>query len=255
MPNDTITFALEGTLTDKDLAESFRRFSELITALTREAGAGASISWTLSALEYGSAQATFKGEVVDHPEQIESVERVARAYVEVGNALQVDRPIPYSESVQRLARRIRQMLDGHIHTARFENVEGEAIVSPQSSTHLGEELISRAYGAAEGRVQTLSTRGTLRFILYDLMHDRAISCYLQEGREEIMRDAWGKLAIVEGLITRDATSGRPLTIRQVSRITRLPEPVGSWRDAMGASPWHLGRMLPEEAIRRLRDAD
>jgi hypothetical protein len=33
-----------------------------------------------------------------------------------------------------------------------------------------------------------------------------------------MRDAWGRVVVVEGLVTRDAETGRPLEIRQVKNV-------------------------------------
>jgi hypothetical protein len=104
-----------------------------------------------------------------------------------------------------------------------------------------------------GRVQTLSSRGRLRFTLYDALYDKAVSCYLAEGQEDIMRDAWGHVALVEGWVTRDPATDRPLSIRGIERVTLLPEgdPHG-YRRARGAV---LGRELPEAIIRRLRDGD
>jgi hypothetical protein len=112
-----------------------------------------------------------------------------------------------------------------------------------------------AYGGIEGRVQTLSSRGSLRFTLYDLLHDRAVSCYLASGAEETMRDVWGKLALVEGWVKRDAQTGRPITVRQIRNVTLLAEyPPASYKDARGAVKRQPGQMRGEEIIRRLRDA-
>ena len=76
-----------------------------------------------------------------------------------------------------------------------------------------------AYGGVTGRIQTLSSRGGLRFTLFDTLFDRAVSCYLAEGQEELMRDVWGRMAVVEGLVTRDRATGRPQVIRSVRGVT------------------------------------
>jgi hypothetical protein len=111
-----------------------------------------------------------------------------------------------------------------------------------------------SYGAITGRVQTLTNRGGLRFALYDTLHDRAVSCYLAEGHESIMRDMWGRLASVEGLIRRDPITGRPLTIRDIRQIEPLPEHAPQALEAVrGISPSPQG-LRAEDAIRRLRDA-
>jgi hypothetical protein len=101
----------------------------------------------------------------------------------------------------------------------------------------------------------LTNRGSLRFTLYDLLNDKAVSCYFSEGKQELIRDMWGKLAIVEGIVSRDPINGRPLVIRQVNNLTPLDE-LGrhfEYQDAMGVAP-SLSGLSPEEAIRRIRDA-
>ena len=110
-------------------------------------------------------------------------------------------------------------------------------------------------GAIAGRVQTLGDHADLRFNLYDTLFDRAVACYLTPGQEEIMRDAWGERARVSGRITREGSTGRPLSIRNIVAVDILQdaEP-GSYRQARGAVPRPPGALLPEDAIRRLRDA-
>ena len=84
------------------------------------------------------------------------------------------------------------------------------------------------------------------------MHDRAVSCYVAEGHEAIMRDLWDKRAIVEGLVTREPNTGRPMSIRGVTTVRLLDDKEGDYRDARGVVPF-AGGPSPEEIIRRLRD--
>jgi hypothetical protein len=100
----------------------------------------------------------------------------------------------------------------------------------------------------------MTSRGRLRFTLYDLIDDRAISCYLAPGSEDIMREAWGKLVTAEGLVRRDPDTGRATSVRQVKAIQIIPEgKPGDYREAVGAALGFLGGELPEEVIRRARD--
>lgn len=120
---------------------------------------------------------------------------------------------------------------------------------------IGERVKVQAYGAVEGRVQTLTSCRALRFNLFDSLHDRTVSCYLQEGQEGIMREAWGRRASVEGLISREAQSGRPVAIRQISRVKIIGEvEPGSYLHARAVSPLRPGDPMPEKTIRRLRNA-
>jgi hypothetical protein len=95
----------------------------------------------------------------------------------------------------------------------------------------------------------------LRFTLYDLLHDDAVSCYLEEGYEDIMRTLWGKLVTVEGIVKRDPLTGAPQTVRQITKVEPMPEvEPESWRRARGIVPIGPRGLMPEKAIRRLRDA-
>lgn len=111
-----------------------------------------------------------------------------------------------------------------------------------------------AFGAVEGRVQTLSNRGSLHFIVYDLLFDKAISCYLEEGQEETMRDVWGQMAVVEGIVKRDPRSGRPLTIRRIRNVQpQRSVDSDAWRAAEGVLR-SVANEPAEQTIRRIRDA-
>jgi hypothetical protein len=111
------------------------------------------------------------------------------------------------------------------------------------------------FGAVEGRIQTVSNRGSLHFVLYDRVNDKAVSCYLKEDQRDWMNAAWDRLAVVQGWVKRDPNTGRPQTIRHIRAIRFLDElPRGAWRQAEGALHG-IGRdELPEVTIRRLRDA-
>jgi len=106
-----------------------------------------------------------------------------------------------------------------------------------------------------GRIQTLTERAELKFTLYDSMFDRAITCFLSNDQREMMRNAWGHRAIVEGRITRDFLTGRPKEIRRIAHVKILDDvPAGSYRAARGVAPISAGDLPSEDAIRRVRDA-
>jgi hypothetical protein len=168
--------------------------------------------------------------------------------------------MPFSPKVQRQAHGLTAVLKRSVEAIRFETAEGDATIT-QEAVAAGRPVGMRArgergaYGAVEGRVQTLSNRGGLRFTLYDSLDDHAVSCYLVEGYEEMMRDAWGRRAVVEGWVSRDSVTGRPQTVRRVQAVQVLPETKhGGYRDARGAVPVDSEELRPEVVIRRLRDA-
>ena len=113
-----------------------------------------------------------------------------------------------------------------------------------------------AIGGVHGRIQTLTSRGGLRFTLYDTLYDRAVGCYLSEGQEEIMRDYWGQTAVVEGTVTRDPNSGRPLTVRHVRNVTPVRQVERmAYLAARGAvKPLPNDQRRPEDLVSAARDA-
>jgi len=70
-----------------------------------------------------------------------------------------------------------------------------------------------------------------------------------------MREIWGKRAIVEGEISREKETGRPLAIRHIVDMKVLAElQRGSYLKARAIAPRKPSAPLAEEIIRQLRDA-
>lgn len=259
MRTETVTLVLSGDVSLAELARAISGLRTLLTNLGREVGGGAEIDWNVDDLERGSTIASFRG-TARRPNQQPQVESVVKAYGEVGLALEKRYRVPYSENVVRAANNIAGILNGRVDSIRFETEEIDATIrSPEveSATDIDRPmpLSGASYGAVEGRVQTLTNRGGLRFTLYDLLNDRAVSCYLKEGHEDMMRDMWGKLVTVEGMVRRDPVTGIPQTVRQITKVAPMVEAeADSYRRARGVVPIGPDGLMPEEAIRRLRDA-
>lgn len=259
MISDTVTLVLSGDVPLASFARAIARFHSLIRGLSADAGSP-DLEWVIDALERSSTIATARG--IGAPDRVSAV---VRAYEVVGEDLATGNTMDrYSRRVKRSALGLRALVGGKIEAVRFETAGRESIIRQVGDLH-SQPLVSgaprdrvaavsrSAYGAVEGRVQTLSNRGSLRFTLFDLLHDGAVSCYLKEGYEDIMRNAWGRVAAVAGWISRDAETGRPTTVRQVTAVRIRPESSATYRDARGALSGVTGE-LPEHVIRRLRDA-
>lgn len=256
MPKDTVTLVLNGEVSLRDFSEAIGGLVALISGLQKEIAGKTGIEWLVDGLDAGSATATIRG-VPEDETQLTTVERIVRAYGDVGLAIRSRRQFNYSPAVKVAATRILNLVNGHVKSVRFETPDvdvefsGEARAFLEGETGGGAEC---AYGAVRGRVQSMTSRGQLRFTLYDLIDDRAVSCYLTPGSEDTMRDAWGKLVLVEGLVRRDPETGRATTIREIRDIQIIVEGKhGDYREAIGAASGFLGDELPEEVIRRARD--
>jgi hypothetical protein len=252
MPRDTITLGLSGEVHIDDFSKAIDGLRDLVSALTDEYAHNVQIDWNVYSLEAGSAFATFQG-VAEEPSR-DQVQRVVEAYAQIGKTLESGDRLHYSPRIDRAVSRITGVLNGRIDAVRFETDMTEAIIYSGLARRARAARDYYSYGAIEGRIQTLSSRVGLRFMLYDAF-GHAIPCHLSEGNEDMMRDAWDKWVVVEGRIRRDPT-GKPESIRKVTNIEVIEdegEP-GGYRRARGAVPVGPDGLSPEEAIRRLRDA-
>lgn len=254
MVDELATLYLEGDVSLASYAQALTNFHRLLDALNEEVGRGLVIKWEVETLEGGSALTTVRATDSDE----DSVRLILRAYESVGRSLAVRTLPPFSLAVTQPATELVELLDSDVRSLRFETQAEEFVVeagleavasdTPQTPQP------SAAYGAVEGRIQTLSNRGSLRFTLYDALEDRAVSCYLSEHQEDALRGLWGQRAVVEGWVRRDNT-GRPITVRRVSNLSTLPELRGDlWQGARGAVRRPAAAPSAERAIRRLRDA-
>lgn len=250
MLNSTITMALTGEVSLAHFAQAMAHFRGLVDALTVEISPDARIAWLVDDLEHDGAVATVRG----LSPTMEAVEPVSVAYLLVGRALADGRQVPYSRRVASEAEALTKLLGGPITSIRFETNEDDVtIVDPATAGR--HPPMSGAYGAVQGRVQALPSGDSLRFTLYDAVHNRAVACYLDESQQEMMRNVWDRRASVEGWVTRDTATGRPISIRRVRHITLLDEvvPGSAMRAARGIAPLGPDDPSAVEVIRRLRD--
>lgn len=247
MAVDTVTLELAGDVSLDEFAEATVRFRALLVELGKEVAGGVRITWLIDSLEVSSAVTGCRG-VGLNGTPVAEIERVVRAFGEIGQTLERGAPIPYSPVVARETYALLSILNDRVPSIRFETPEIDATVSLRPEPRRQTDIPTRpSYGAVEGRVQTLSSRGGLRFTLYDTLYDRAVSCYLSENfDQERLRGVWGHRASVEGLVKREPATGRPLAIRQVTDVVILAEnSPGDYRQARGAVSVPAGSPLPE----------
>ena len=255
LAKDTLTLALNGEILLSDFSDAVTNLLKLVNALTKEVGSQ-HMDWQIEALEASSAIATVRG-LYGSPQEQVVVEGVVRAYEEVGRTLERRESLSRSKNANNSARSIVKLVADRVTSVRFETDEFDYEIFQDAAKSLeSSQVIEEAagFGAVEGRIQSLTSRKGLRFTLYDAINDRAVSCYLATGSENVMREAWGKRSIVEGFVRRDPKTGRPTTIRRVSAVHIVEEGrPGGYLDAFGAAPIQSDEIMPEEAIRRLRD--
>lgn len=255
MAEDTITLALNGRVTLADYDAAIHALTDLVNGLQSEISPNLQTVWEIDDLQISSAIATIRA-VSGNPEE---VERVTRAYARVGQALAKQEPVPFPARVRQAAKQLTSIIGEDVTSLRFETAsEDVTILSPTLAATVQRELEEfGVFGAVIGRIQTVSTRGGIRFTLYDSMFDRAVSCYLTDDSQERIRGLWGTRVAVHGLIKRDSVSGRPVVIRRVSEIEPIvPEEPNrfSYLTARGVIPARDRSEKPEDVLRRFRDA-
>ena len=89
------------------------------------------------------------------------------------------------------------------------------------------------HGSIDGRLQTLSDRGGIRFVIYETLSDRPVHCYIEQEKLEDALRYFRKRVEVYGLI-RYRLDGFAQSIR-VEDIVPFPDPadVPSFRDVYG----------------------
>ncbi len=252
--SETVTVALEGPeISLSSFAEAVSALDGLLKALTAEVAAQSSVVWEVESLEVGSAIATVRGHTIEGDP--DGVARVSAAYETIGDALQRQARVPFSEKVRRRVRALTNVLNDGVPALRLETANRDYIILRDGHRQEAEQRPLITLGAVEGRIQALSNRRSLRFTLYDALDDRAIACYLKPGEEGMIRMLWGLRVIVEGEIRRDPLTGRPTAIRQITDVVPLPERgPDEWREAIGALADVWDGEPAEETIRRIRDA-
>jgi hypothetical protein len=250
MPSAELTLALEGMVTLRDFADEVKRLHDLTSALAHEYADGQTVSWVVSDLQAGSAEATVTAEV-DTPE---TVERLEQGYLQVARSIRADKTlVSIPTRILKPAQAIVSALNGNITGARFE-AGGETVEIASASATGGTAPRIGAHGSLLGRVETLSSHKRLRFTLYEALRGDPIRCYFKENLFEQVRNAWGRQVQVDGWVVRDASSGRPIEVRKVRRVIPLDEgDAPDFRAVLGAIPWKEGMPTAVEAIRQGRD--
>jgi hypothetical protein len=240
MKKDTITFAIDGEVSIDVFASALNEFKNIVLGIQKEETSSKSIKWMLCDLQYSSAIASIAG-IGPHIEDESAVLKIVNKCEEYSDELSKGKIDKYA-TLKKSAEKLVSLVDGvNVKSVRIETEEKESVIynAKTSLTIVSQktEFPTKSYGAIRGRIQSISSRTGLRFTLYNQLDDKAVGCYLGPGYEEKMREAWGKYAIVSGLITRDQIDGHPINIREISDVDIVPEDNPyTWRDAIGCAP-------------------
>lgn len=197
----------------------------------------------------GSITVTYTAET-QNPESFEQFED---AFFRVGKSLMYGNTIDYSDSVEKYAKNLKKIVSGEDDSLVFMNQSEEAVIKSKDKP-IDKKIATSSYGTVTGKIETITSRHGLRFVLYDNFFDRAVTCYVNDSEDQdFLANNFLKIVTVDGLVTRDPDTNRPFRITKVRGISVYKKPKYSWQDAQGVLQLS-NELTPEEHVRKLRDA-
>jgi len=246
---DTIGLTLEGeTVSLASFVQATESLQKLVDALATEGGTQDAPQWEIDALSRGSATIRIRPSVPDDPVARRVVANVTRLGRQLAEGLPSDYSYPVNQAVSHLTDVLNDGVKGIL---LMTNGRPFRIQKPTTAAEERRPQMTAAYGTVEGTVSTLLGRHGIGFTLYDTLFDTAVRCHIDESMAEQVSQLWLKRAVVHGTVVRDADTGEPQEVRDVTGIAPLPEKQrGLWREVRGI--YELKRP-PEDIIRSVRD--
>jgi hypothetical protein len=180
---NSVMLDFDGTLVTPD---TFRRlvsaFVDLINAVTEKAaGTGKRTVWNMAVSEgsrllIATAIADRKTEAV--------AQKVIRAIPDGLRRLEKGTPVPPTYFDQRALRAARELAtiprERKLTYVKFV-AAGLPVHFSQRSADTAIKLLGQhqALGTVEGKLQTITERGTLQFVVFDSLYDKGINCFGQ----------------------------------------------------------------------------
>lgn len=115
--------------------------------------------------------------------------------------------------------------------------------------------LRESYGSVRGKLLSVGTRGAPVAVVEDHLTRRPIVCFLRErDLAGLPDDAIGRDVMIAGTVSREPDGGALVSVHAVRTVTVLPRPeLFAFRRARGVLRRPADGLLPEEAIRRMRD--
>jgi len=251
MSKNTLTLVLEGDISLDNFAKALKELNGLIEELSKELAPGINIEWIIEQLFSSSANTTVQGIALEP----EPIERIINAYETIGEYLSKGDEVPYSSPIRQRVQSLTNVINENITAMRLQTEGTDWFVSTRATEEGKIPKLNYNFGTVKGRAHSLTDRKKLSFTLWDSLFDKPVTCYFSEEQNEIVRNIWRKKVVISGRIGRNHKTGFPVIIRDITDITIIEdvEP-GSYKRAKGAMPWKEEDELPEEIIRKLRDA-
>ncbi len=199
--------------------DTFRRlvasFVDLLESVTEKAaGTGKRTVWNMAVSE-GSR--LIRATAVPDLKTAAVTEKVVRAIPDGLKRLEKGTPVSPTYFDQRALRAAREIAsiskERKLIYLQFHGAGAPVSVSQRSADSVVKLLGQhQALGTVEGKLQTITDRQTLQFVVFDSLYDRGVNCFMDEGTMEKAMQAFRKRVAVTGMVQYDQES-RPVSIR------------------------------------------
>ena len=215
-------------MTPEDFKKAVHAFVELLTNVTDDTSKGSKKpQWTMSVREGSSVLvARAVPDIETRKTAREAVKRVKSGVtkIEKGRFNFADLPPRALYAVQELASLPAKVNRIGITSLTIGNGTGKRLpVTSKSADFLKKTLGAQksSIGSIEGRLSTISERGTFQFVVFDALSDRGVNCFVPSDKFREAHAAFGRRVSVFGIIRYDK-DGRALSI-QVEKIRILKD--------------------------------
>ena len=251
----TVSLGLVGDVTIEAVAQSADTLHRLLVALADEVGSTVKIEWIPENLQIGSLHSTYRARPIGNTTVAEA-EQVVQHYCQLGEQLERNEKLVNGDAVAAAVSRLLKQARTYADELVLGSAARDAIIDLKSVQAVRRDVKQQSIGSVTGRVQTVSVRSSLQFVLYQEWTDHAIRCYASDDHVEALRMVWGCRSRVYGTLTRSEGSGHIVSIRDISTIEALPEePEQRFEDARGSIEWLPEHPSPERFVRELRDGE
>jgi hypothetical protein len=233
-----LTLEVSGhTVTTDKFLRSVRSFFVILTEVTREVGGKPkAVEWIVS-VKGGSNLV----QVVPQPGYDPAVINLVTDAVAAGIAQIEDNEVQPTNFNERALRGLRD-LGGVVGRTDIDDTTVRVWVrrNPINVTHKAVANVTGLlasehadYGSIEGRLQTVTERGRLQFIVYDRLWDKPIRCFIPDHLIDEAVAAFRGRVEVYGLI-RYRKDGRPVSIEANEIVPFPPDAeIPSFREVYG----------------------
>lgn len=220
---------LEGQVTLQRLGQAVDAWTDFLREVGRDV-AGAvgrdAVRYVVTGAKGGSFELGVRPQAAKKNIPGAVIPRIAKAVTEGIRTLErgARRPKHFSDIALLKLRDLALLADPETPTVKVSNGTGHGIaLSHRLVTHVEEVLAPEltSIGTVEGKLEGLITHGKNRFLIFDSLTGKQVTCYFGERVEwESVLKAYGKRVAASGFI-RSRRSGEKVSI-QVSRLYVFP---------------------------------